>query len=277
MKTIIVATNYSGSANNAIKYAALLARRTNSTLVLFNAFELSVSAANTLLPASSIDEMISANKKHLKDVAIKVSDTFGITVKCRTGTSFLRGELDYQVEHLDADLVVVGMSESGSGHEYENNTISIIRHATYPVLAIPEDASFEGISKILFAFDPDCLHAANKLPLLMEVAAFFNARVQVCHVERKENPMPVNEYYAGNTAINVEGLLNNVVHLYKDIAEDDVVKGIERGIKDFSPDLLVMVPHKYGFWEGMWRKSKTSKMTRRTHIPLLALPNPGLA
>ena len=208
MKTIIVATNYSGSANNAIKYAAALAKRTNSTLVLVNAFELSVSAANTLLPASSVDEMISANNKHLKDVATKVSDTFGITVKCRTGTSFLRGELDYQVEHLDADLVVIGMSESGSGHEYENNTISIIRHATYPVLAIPEDASFEGISKILFAFDPDCLHAANKLPLLMEFAAFFNAQVQVCHVEKKENPMPVNEYYAGNTDMNVEGLLN---------------------------------------------------------------------
>ncbi|MEP6948542.1 MAG: universal stress protein [Ginsengibacter sp.] len=277
MKTIIVATDYSGSANNAIKYAAALARHTNSTLVLVNSFELSVSAANTLLPASSVDDLISINRKRLKDIAIDTSNTFGIPVKYRSGTSFLRGELDNQVERLDAELVIVGMSESGSRHEYENNTISIIRHAKYPVLAIPGDASFEGISKILFAFDPDCMLAANKLPLLVEVAAFFNAEVQVCHIEKKECAITTNQYHPGNTPINVEGLLNKVAHLYKDIAEDDVVKGIECGIKDFKPDLLVMVPHKYGFWESMWHKSKTSKMTRRTHIPLLVLPNPTLA
>jgi nucleotide-binding universal stress UspA family protein len=277
MKTIIVATDYSGSANNAIKYAAALAMRTNSTLVLVNSFELSVAAANTLLPASSMDEMFSENKKRLKDIAINTSQTFGIPVKCRTGTSFLRGELDYQVEHLDADLVVVGMSESCSKHEFENDTISIIRHAKYPVLAIPEDASFEEISKILFAFDPDCMHAANKLPLLIEVAELFNAQIEVCHVQKKESSITVNQYYPGNVPINVEGLPDKVLHLYKDITEVDVVKGIESGIKDFKPDLLVMVPHKYGFWESIWHKSKTSKMTRRTHIPLLALPNPGSA
>jgi hypothetical protein len=34
----------------------------------------------------------------------------------------------------------------------------------------------------------------------------------------------VNQYHPGNTP--VDGLLNKVVHLYKDIAEDDVVKRI---------------------------------------------------
>jgi len=116
MKTIIVATNYSSDSNNAIKYASALARYTNSKIVLFNSFELSVHALNTLLPASSVDGLAAVNTKRLKDLAAKISDTYGVTVECLTRTSDLREELDYQVESLKADLVVMGMSEAHSGY-----------------------------------------------------------------------------------------------------------------------------------------------------------------
>ena len=275
MKTIIVATNYSSDSNNAIKYASALARYTNSKIVLFNSFELSVHALNTLLPASSVDGLAAVNTKRLKDLAAKISDTYGVTVECLTRTSDLREELDYQVESLKADLVVMGMSEAHSGYWLGNTTTSVIHHAKYPILAVPEEASFDGISKILLAFDPACIDAANKLSLLMEVAACFKAQIEVCHVEKIVKPV-TNQIHAGNTSFNVEILLNGVDHSYKEITEDDILKGIEREIEDLKADLLVMVPHKYGFWESIWRKSKTLKMVRRTRIPLLTLPNPGL-
>jgi len=275
MKTIIVATNYSSDSGNAIKYASALARYTNSKIVLFNSFELSVHALNTLLPASSVDGLTAANTKHLKDIASNISDTYGITVEYLTRTSDLREELDCQVERLQADLVVMGMSEAHSGYWLDNTTTSVIHHAKYPILAVPEEASFEGISKILLAFDPACIYATNKLSLLMEVAACFKAQIEVCHVEKIIKPV-TNEIYNGNTSFNVETLLNGVDHSYKEITEDDILKGIEREIEDLEADLLVMVPHKYGFWEGIWHKSKTLKMVRRTRIPLLTLPNPEL-
>jgi len=275
MKTIIVATNYSSDSNNAIKYASALARYTNSKIVLFNSFELSVHALNTLLPASSVDGLAAVNTKRLKDLAAKISDTYGVTVECLTRTSDLREELDYQVESLKADLVVMGMSEAHSGYWLGNTTTSVIHHAKYPILVVPEEASFDGISKILLAFDPACIDAANKLSLLMEVAACFKAQIEVYHVEKIVKPV-TNEIHSANTSFNVETLLNGADHSYKEITEDDILKGIEREIGDLKADLLVMVPHKYGFWESIWHKSKTLKMVRRTHIPLLTLPNPEL-
>ena len=273
MKTIIVATNYSSDSNNAIKYASALARYTNSKIILFNSFELPVHALNTLLPASAVDELAATNKKRLKDIAFNISDTCGVTVECLTSTSDLKEELDYQVERLKADLVVMGMSEAHSGYWSGNNTTSVIQHAKYPILAVPEEASFDGISKILLAFDPACIYAANKLPLLMEVAACFKAQVEVCHIE-KIGKSTTKGIHMGNTSFNVETLLNEVDHSYKEIIEDNILKGIEKEIEDLKADLLVMVPHKYGFWEGIWHKSKTLKMVRRINIPLLTLPNP---
>jgi hypothetical protein len=111
----------------------------------------------------------------------------------------------------------------------------------------------------------------------MEIAAYFKALVQVCHIEKKGNSTAVNKEEAANNAAIVERLLNEVNYSYKDVAANDVIKGIETEAKDFNADLLVMVPHKYGFWEGILHKSKTSRMTHRTHIPLLALPNPGFS
>ena len=275
MKTIIVATDYSSDANNAVKYAAALARYINSKIVLFNSFKLSVHAVNARLSASTIDGLIAANKKRLKDIAAKVCDTYGICVECVTRTSDFKEELDFQVERLKADLVVMGMSEIYSDNEYENTTTSIIRHARYPVLAIPENASFEGFSKILFAFDSGCICAENKLSLLKEVSAFFDAQVQIYHIEKNRKSIITTENNKNKVAFDIETLLNEVNHSYEDVTEDDVIRGIERGIKKSEADLLVMVHHKCGLWEGLLHKSKTSKMARRTHIPLLALPNPN--
>lgn len=271
MKTILVATNYSKEANNAMNYAAEIARYTNSKMVLFNSFELSVHALNTLLSAASVQDLALANREQLKNIASSLSDKYDITVEYLTRASDLIEELEYQANHLKADLVVIGMK--AHPEHVLNNTTSIIRHAKYPILTVPEEASFDGISKILFAFDPMCIYEANKLPVLMEFAVAFNAQIQVCHIESVKQPA-INEAVTDNISMNVETLLNELDHSYKEITGEDVLKGIEKAIKDWNPDLLVMVPHKYSLWESIWHKSKTIKMSRKTPVPLLTLPNP---
>lgn len=279
MKTIIAATNYSRSANSAVKYAAALARQTNAELILFNAFEFSVHASNTLLPASAVDELVASNKRRLKRIGFRISDIFRIKVKCVTSTSEFKEELDFQAGRLGADLVVIGVSKSSPEYLFHNTASHIARHSKFPVLVVPEGARFEGISKILFAYDPSCVYESHKLGLLKEIAASFNAQVQVCHVENKELSIAADGNYAGytsSTTIKFDALLHEVKHSYKDIIEKDIIKGIEQGAENFKADLLAMVPHKYGFWEGILHKSKTGRIVRRTHIPLLTLPNAAM-
>ena len=273
MKTIIVATNYSNEANNAVNYAAELASYLHSKLVLFNSFELSVHASNALLPGSSIGRLIAENNNTLKNIALDLSGKYRIAVDYISRTSDLMEEIDFQVKRLNADLVVMGMKDVHSGFVPFSSTASAIHHAKYPILTVPADARFRKISKILFAFNPDCIEEANKLPVLMDFAAHFKAEIQLCHVEKSMQPA-TNEASGKGLSFNAEAVFSDTEHSYKEINDENVLRSIEKLIKSWGADLLVMVPHKYGFWESIWHKSKTIQMAKRTRIPLLTLPNP---
>jgi len=275
MKTIIVATDYSNDANNAMLYAAELARVANARLVLLNAYNLSLPGSNTILPVSLIDTAIKNNQAHLKEIADGIATTYGISVDHIARVANLKEELDYQAVHLQADLIIIGLSRVYEDSIFNSVAISIMRHSKYPVLVVPEDASFKGISTILFAYDPDCISSANKLLLLKEIAGLFNAQVHVHHIEKnKSNATAEDE---SKCAFGLEDALKEVGHSYKDIHYNNIVEGIKEEIENTNADLLLMVPHKYSFLESIMHKSKTGMLARWVHIPLLTIPNATVA
>jgi nucleotide-binding universal stress UspA family protein len=275
MKTIIVATNFSEKSNNALNYAGALASYTKAKIILFNSFELSPHAENALLSAAAVEVMVESDRIRLRKLAQKTANKYGVIVEPLSRSSDFKEELDFQVNRLEADLVVLGMSEFFE-EWYQDTTSTVIRHSRYPVLAVPEHAVFNGISKILFAFDPGCMHAANKLTLLNKIAKQFNAEVEVCHIEKKSSQLVEAGTHDTGQSGNVNELLHDLNYSYKQIAAEDVVHGLESEIEACNADLLVMVPHKIGFFESILHRSKTTKMSHRSLIPLLSLPNPDL-
>jgi nucleotide-binding universal stress UspA family protein len=277
MKTIIVATDYSKDADNAVIYAAELARAANARLVLLNAYNLSVPGSNTILPVSIIDTAIKNNQAHLKEIADRIAKTYGIRTDHIARVANLKEELNYQAEHLHADLIIMGISRCYEDSIFNSASISIMRHSKYPVLAVPEDASFKGISTILFAYDPDCISSTNKLLLLKEIAGLFNAHVNVYHIEKNKSKATSIAEDDGKCTFDVEAVLKEVGYSYKDLQHNNIVDGIKEEIENTNADLLLMVPHKYSFLESIIHKSKTGVLARWVHIPLLTLPNPAVA
>ena len=273
MKTIIVATNYSIEANNAMRYASEIARSTNSTLVLFNSFEPSVHTLNTLPRSSSLQELSLDNRNRLKNIAEDLSKEYSINVEYLTRTTSIMLELNYQVKRLKADLVVMGMKPTKAELRTGNTTTHLIHQGKFPILAVPGEATFNGIAKILFAFNPSSINEENNLQALMDIAGIFNAQIQICHIGKTLQPLIKDDNNSTTVSAELENALNETNHTYEEIAASDVFKGLEEAIENWEPDLLVMVPHKYGLWESIWHKSKTIKMAKRTHIPLLTLPN----
>jgi nucleotide-binding universal stress UspA family protein len=270
MKTIIVATDYSLNANNALQYAAELATYTKSKLILFNSYTLPVHASNTLLSATVVEELIGSNEEYLQNIAEETSSKYDVEVDYFTRLSNFEEELDELVLKTKAELVVMGMHENDwSDSIIGNTTTAVIRHAKYPVLVIPHTAFFKPTKKILFAFDSDCIYPKNKLSVFKEIANCFHAEVQVFHVETLQHRKNLDAI----TSDEVIKSLSECEPSYKDVYISDVIAGIEKGIDEFGADLVVMVPHKLTFWEALGYSSKTRKMALRTNVPLLVLPN----
>jgi hypothetical protein len=80
MKKIIVATDYSLEAENAMQYAAGAAATMGYELILFSLQNASIHVLNARLPADSLHAHITAKKEYLKEKAKAVHQKFGIEV-----------------------------------------------------------------------------------------------------------------------------------------------------------------------------------------------------
>lgn len=280
MNPIIVATDYSPAAGNALTYAAQLARLTGSKIILFNAYHLPVPVGEAMIPLPDNQKLVADNKARLEKIAQETSSTYGVPVEALSRTTLLLDDLEDLCKQYEDPLVVVGMrGESLERKIFGSMTSSVLREGKYPVLVVPAEAGFRDIAKILFACDYGSLSVLNQLRPLKDLALTFRARLQILHIEQRlalaeEEPSGTKKSKRPDGP-KLESIFRGIRHTYKEVESEDIIEGIEKGIKEYHADMLVMVPHKLGFWDYMLNRSNTRTMALRTHIPLLALPNPG--
>ena len=65
MKTILIATDFSVPANNAVRYGAQLAKQLDATIVLANAFSLPMGGYYSMAPLAVISELQSSSMEAL--------------------------------------------------------------------------------------------------------------------------------------------------------------------------------------------------------------------
>jgi nucleotide-binding universal stress UspA family protein len=269
MNSILVVTNFSRTSNNALEYAAALAQLLNTKLILFNAFKLPIHASNTLLSASSMDALIEKSKEKLKKQASKLSGKFNIEVEFQCRYADLEREIDSLMTLNNSRFLVIGMSaKSLEQNLLGNPTTTVISMKKFPVLAIPVNAKFSGIHKILFACDVMQDLPLRTLAELRQIAVELKSEVTVFYVEKKINELRLER----NAHENIDKGLQNVSYFYKKVNADAVIKEIEKEILKSNFNLLVMIPQKYGFWESIVHKSKTRVMASGLNIPLLSIP-----
>lgn len=270
MKTIIVTTDYSDASRNATLYAGALAQRTGAKILLYHAFFVPVVPTEIPVNLPGAEELTSIHVEKLGRIAQEVTQRFGVQVEFVTNSIPVVDALPKLVTQHHAELVVMGMRGLGTIDQriFGSTTVAVIRQVKFPVLVVPGEAHYHDLNKIMFACDYQSLAHNNKLALLKELALTFNATVQVLHVDQPEAEN------TGKKLPNTESLLQGIKHEYIFLQEDDIMEGIEKGIREYQPDLLVMIPREHSFWDVLLNRSTTRKIAFQTHIPLLTIPNP---
>jgi len=269
MGSILVATNFSKLSENAVFYSASLAKEFNTKLILFNAFEIPLHASNTLLPATSINELRQKNIDKLKEMALQLTQQFEIEVHYECSYVHLEKEIDVLMETHKSYFLAMGMSSKSIEQNLLGNpTTTLISMKKFPVLAVPLTAKYAGIKHILFACDLMRSVPIKTLAKLRQVATRLKSNVTVFYVEAIINDLKLNPLALDNIGKELDG----VTHLYKNVKSNAVIEEIKKEIKKSNAELLVMIPKTYGFWESIIHKSKTRVMASGMNIPLLSIP-----
>lgn len=269
--TIIVATDFSEIAENAVEYAAAIAKHSNAKLILYNSFDISIHAANTLLPGSSFQKLLNENEIRLIERSLSLSIDYDIEVGHESALSFVEDEIKILIAKYDVALVVLGMNTKTLEQDlWGYTTTTVIKKLKLPVLAVPLGAKFVGVKKVLFACDVLSGVSEKVLLNVKELALSLDAEVEVFNVNRVLNEIK-RAADLSDTHVIDDGL-EGISYYYKQVKSNTVIKEIRKEIEIFGADMLIMVPKKYGFWTSLVHISKTRIMASGLQIPLLSIP-----
>lgn len=273
MKTILAATDYTELAENAVNYAASIARRYDYKLIILNDFTISIHATNALLSAEAVEELIDENRLLLESKALLLASEYGIEVIARATFSFIENAINEVVDEYQPEMIVMGMEEKSLEQELiGNTTTSVIKKLRTPVLAVPRGLKFTIPKKVLFACDVLNGVSAQILAQVKNVALTTQAEVEVLLVNETVAELKEMGIDAAAALNRIDDGLEGIDYYYKNIKSDSIIKGIADEIKSINANLLIMVPQQYGFWGSMVHRSKTRIMASGLNIPLYTIP-----
>ena len=269
MKTIIVTTDFSPEAKNATNYILPMAKARDYRVVLFYLHNVSIHALNARLPGFSLDSILLKEKQKVANASKELQRTYFVEVIPYFTTGIFYEELERCISENNATFVVMGMAEKSVDQDLlGNTTTAAINKLKIPILAVPLNAKFEGIKKILFACDLSRGVHQKVLDNVRLIAHDMGAEVEVFYVKDQVDRILTN-------TPDYKMIEKELIHLhvsYKDVISSRIIESIKQELDDMQADLLIMVPFRYGFWNSLVHRSKTRMMAYGNNIPLLSIP-----
>lgn len=264
MRTILVATDFSNISNNAMYYAIAAAKQIQARVVIFHLFKLSSHAANSLANTQSIDAMLQRKKQEVDILAAKLAEENDIEIIADVRMGDFLVTISEVKEAYNARFLVVGMPKKTIDHYLlGNTTTAAIQTLKFPILAVPEAVKFTGIKRILYACD---IKRGVHLEIMQNIKDFAES-----------HHAAVNVFYVGDHLKSadydkkIEESLEGIKYSFKHVPAQSVISAILHEAKAIEADLIVMSPHKYGFWSSIIHTSKTNAMASNGKIPLLSI------
>jgi nucleotide-binding universal stress UspA family protein len=269
---IIVPTDFSETADNALNYSIELAKLTGAKLILLHAYHFPIVNDGLVFQNVTEPDFEEINRLSLQTLGNSVrAKEPDIDLELCLKSGLVVDVIINVAKIKNADLIVIGISEAGTFSEtiLGSNTIDTIKDSATPVLIIPSKAKFQKPTKILLALDYLESMSDQPLDMLMDFVNHFNVHVYVVHV-MKENEKRSTKTDAFNS--NVKKLLDSVSHSFHYPINENVVDGINQFVLGSDVEILAMIPHQHNIFYRLFNLSTTKKMAFHSPVPLLALP-----
>ena len=278
MKKILIPTDLSTNASNAISYAFQLFRNSNVQFYIIH-----VDHPIIDMPTSSIEFMspttypdLVSQKKMVEKQIFKIieklnskNDNFNYEIESKIG--FAGDVIVSKAQELNCDLIIMGTKGATGLSQFfiGSVTASVIRKSTVSVLAIPENFTFEKLEKIVFATDYEGISNKKTLQPLFELARMFDAKVMMFHaIEAKE---PIAAYIEELQVWKAEKNFHHVKHTNSIATCENIPDGILDFAGENEADLIAIIPHTYNFFENLLHKSVSKQIAFESKAPILAL------
>ena len=277
MKRIILPTDFSDNAYNAICYAINLFKEEECTFYLLHTYTPAIYQAEYVLHSPGqigLGDIYQENSltelKELKKRLIAEFNNKKHTFMVHSAFNTLVDEIVETSENENADMVIMGTQGATGAKEIliGTNTVHVIKKACCPVIAIPPNFKYETPKKILFPTDLGIDYQEEQLRALAFLAKQHVSRIDVLHISTGYD---LSEEQLKNKA-KLEGIFGRIAHLFHEMPNQEVITAINNFQQKNKINLLVMIQNRHTFFERLFLEPVIKKLGFHVTIPFMVIP-----
>ncbi len=244
MKRILVPTDFSEQAENALKVAAQIAKRNGSEIYVLNSLELPLHLASSSETSAMPESLffIQLAKKHFEEI-LKKPYLEGLLIHdALIGHGEVYSDVREAVKEKNVDLVIMG-SHGGNGFMemfIGSNTEKVVRTSDVPVLVIKNEHSDFQINNFVYATDlsEECKNVFKKVQKITKIA---DAQLTLLYVNTPNDFVTTTEINKKIKDFSKNTDFENIsVAIYNDTS---VEKGILNFANEVNADLIGLGTH----------------------------------
>lgn len=279
MKKILITTDFSDNAWNAIFTALKIYTDVECHFYLLHAFEpspLNLMGSKSQQRLGVIyDSLSKYSEKELEEMIsyLKINHK---NAKHQFTTLSKPGNLEDSVESVlnenDIDMLIMGTQGATGAKEVflGSNTVKVLNKIkNIPILVVPTGYNFQSLKSILFATDFSDSYKKNLFNPIIELSKIWNAGIEVVHVAIEFN---LNDNQDAHKEILKERLSGFDIKFKNIPFENNISKSIDLYAKDKESSLLSIIRHQHTFWENVIGEPVVKKIAFHSKIPVLFLP-----
>lgn len=279
MKTVLLPTDFSKNAWNAIFTALKLFHNIQCKFLLFHTYEPNLTDVlgdqGEKRLGSIYQSMEEESQRQMADILSYLKEhhhnprhEFKTLIK----PGDLIGEVRERIKKHPVDMIVMG-TQGATGAErvlLGSNTVRMLKTIeNKPVLAVPETYDFQRLEHVIFPTDYTRYYEPYELQPLLDLVKVWKSTLHVVYAARAFTLKPAQESNKELLRTRLEGV--------KVRFEDVVLEGtLSRAISSYSTglraDMIALMKHKHGFLENLTREKVVKRIAFDSKLPLLILP-----
>jgi nucleotide-binding universal stress UspA family protein len=284
MNNILIPTDFSENAWNAIEYAIELFKREDCVFHLLNTYTPAI-PSNRFMASSVNNGILNGaqlySKNGLQRTIERITDECDFpnhSFKAYSSFSYLVDEVKELIQNKTINLVVTG-TKGASGLEevfMGSNTVRIIKAVkNCPVLVVPQHFGFSIPKEIAFATDFNRFYTKSELQPLKDMAVTFNAAIRIVHVQHEIKALSELQQFNLSMLRRYLGEIEHYVHTVSEL--NSVSKTLEVFTNELDIHLLAMLNYQHSYMEKITREPIVKRVAFHTQIPLLVIPELGMS
>ncbi|MBO3116976.1 universal stress protein [Winogradskyella sp. DF17] len=272
-KRILLPTDFSKNAMNAISYALDLYTQDSCDFYVLNTYTIEpytmeMNALSTMEESKKNSTIkLSRLLKHLQKKTCNANHNFHMISEC----SALLDAMQELINSYDIDMVIMGTKgDTDSRTEvYGSQTVLAIEKLTAcPILAVPAGASFNGINAIVFPTGYHTPYKRREFQYLIDIAEKTNATINIFHVVDGSKGLSKSQLQKQEL---LRGYFEHIKYKFHKVEASNVQKALDSFIEEFDCDMVVFINKKHNFLRWVLSKPMVKQLTYYSTVPILAL------